>query len=204
MLQLCIGHVTGRSTTLTRCLILISVNHTSRRECAKSPTGIRHVQRFACNLGNDADFTGRRKMQSIKRSRARLAALALLASAALALSACSAGGGETSSATPANLDVVKIDLAGNVTSIDPTNNPYQGDNEIVALTSASLFQFKENSATETEPVLAASIAASSDLSTYTVTLKPNLTFSDGSPLTSTDVVASLTRLRDTAGPNQAD
>ena len=126
----------------------------------------------------------------------------ILAAASLALAACS-GGGTSASQAPADLDEVHVDLTTAVTSIDPAMGPYLSDSVIVGLTSGRLVQFVQGSATETVPVLAESVTASSDATSYTVVLKPDLTFSDGSPLTSEDVVASLTRLRDTPGPNQS-
>ncbi len=126
----------------------------------------------------------------------------ILATASLALTACS-GAGTGANQAPADLKEVHVDLTTAVTSIDPATGPYLSDSVIVGLTSGRLVQFVRGSATETEPVLAESVTASSDATTYTVVLKPDLKFSDGSPLTSEDVVASLTRLRDIPGPNQS-
>ena len=137
-----------------------------------------------------------------KPRTAYLSGAALLVAATLALSACS-GNGTGEGLSQANLDEVHIDLSTAVTSIDPAAGPYLSDSVIVGLTTGRLVRFVKGSATKTEPMLAESLTASDDAKNYTVVLKPDLTFSDGSPLTSTDVVASLTRLRDTPGPNQS-
>ncbi len=142
-------------------------------------------------------------MVNIRKSRGNVFwGASVLAAASLALTACT-GDGTTASQAAADLTEVHVDLTTSVTSIDPAMGPYLSDSVIVGLTSGRLVQFVRGSATKTEPVLAESVTASSDATVYTVVLKPGLTFSDGSSLTSEDVVASLTRLRDTPGPNQS-
>lgn len=133
-------------------------------------------------------------------NRKRAGALALLMSAALVVTSCAStdDGGDA----PAEaVDTVRIDLPTPATSIDPTGGTLLTNNQIVSLTSASLFTYERGSAAETVPYLAESVTASEDGLTHTIVLKPDLAFSDGSELDSEDVVASLERLRDTPGAN---
>ncbi|MBB2914063.1 ABC-type transport system substrate-binding protein [Streptosporangium becharense] len=131
------------------------------------------------------------------RLRGAAAALALLGTA----TACGGGGGGGAGENAAGSDTVRIDLTTNARSIDPISGPLLVDNQIISLTSATLFAFKKGSATETSPVLVEKMTAAGDRRTYTIKLKPGLKFSDGTPLTGKDVVASLERVRDTPGPN---
>lgn len=144
------------------------------------------------------------KTQPLKR-RFRLGAFAVLAATALVLTAC-AGGNESpdpgeSEAPVAVVDTVRIDIPQAPSFIDPLGGTLLVSNQIVSLTSASLFNFERGSASQTVPYLAESVTASEDGLVHTVVLRPDLAFSDGSVLDSEDVVASLTRLRDTPGPN---
>ena len=58
----------------------------------------------------------------------------------------------------------------------------------------SLLQFKGADVAHPQPAVAASYTASKDARTYTFTLRRNVRFSDGTPLTSADVVFSYNRL----------
>lgn len=145
-------------------------------------------------------------MRSTSRVRTGFGLAAMAVSAALLLSACSGGGQPSapgSAPSAEDLAVVKVDIPVPVMSLDPIATTLLQTNQVIGLTSASLFQFAKHSVTETEPVLAESIEASEDGLTHTVTLKDGLTFSDGSPLTATNVVNSILRLRDTPGQNQS-
>lgn len=133
----------------------------------------------------------------------RLAAVAT--SVALVVTACGSGndGGAEASAA-ASTDTVRIDLPTTATANDPIANGYLVDAQISTLVHGRLFDFARGSATETVPVLAEGITVSEDGLTQTVELKPDLSFSDGSALTSADVVASVQRLRDPQNPNSPE
>lgn len=142
------------------------------------------------------------KTQSLTR-RVRSGAVAALAAAALILTACS-GGTETTDGTDTGgeqVDTVRIDVGQPAAFIDPIGGTLLTANQIQSFMNATLFTFERGSASDTVPQLAESVTASDDGLVHTLVLRPDLAFSDGSVLDSEDVVASLTRLRDTPGRN---
>lgn len=126
---------------------------------------------------------------------------ALAALLVVSVSACGAGDGADDSGSTNEL---RIDQRANVVSIDPIQAAALVDVQVIGLVHGRLFEFAQDSATETEPSLAQGIESSEDGTQFVISLEPDLTFSDGSPLTSADVVSSLTRARDTPGVYQAD
>lgn len=131
--------------------------------------------------------------------RTTLAAASLLAAGLLALTACTSGGGDaTPTATgepdpdasvairlvlePGNLDI--RETAGSALDQILVDNIYQG---LVARTPEQ----------DIVPALATDWSVSPDGLTYTFTLREDVTFHDGQPLTPQDVVWSLTTRRDT-------
>jgi len=92
------------------------------------------------------------------------------------------------------VDDLRIGIADRVTELDPllTGSPALGS--IGHLTSGTLFRFV-GVGDDVEPALAESGRLSDDAMTYTVKLKPDLVFSDGSELTVEDVKASFDRGR---------
>ncbi|WP_167305434.1 ABC transporter substrate-binding protein [Mycolicibacterium neoaurum] len=81
----------------------------------------------------------------------------------------------------------------NVTTLDPLLAYQATDIRAVALLGARLFSYDQ--AGNVGPGLAQSSSVSTDGLSWTFTLRPDLKFSDGSPLTATDVAASLERAR---------
>ena len=107
----------------------------------------------------------------------------------LALSGCGGGGGAPRGST----DSVVLAESAKISTLDPILAYQDTDLRAVALLGARLFSF--DSAGKVGPGLAQSGTAAADQLSWTFTLRPNLKFSDGSPLTATDVVASLERDR---------
>jgi peptide/nickel transport system substrate-binding protein len=128
----------------------------------------------------------------------QLAALAVVT--AVALSACSGGSdGDSGSGGSAEPDavtdgVVNMDLAGPVTSYDPAKGSGFQDAQVAWALYDSLIT------TDTDGSQIAGLASewSSTANSATFTLKPDVTCSDGSPLTPEVVAGSLTRLLDPA------
>ncbi|WP_181780827.1 ABC transporter substrate-binding protein [Pseudonocardia pini] len=130
--------------------------------------------------------------------------LALTAATAVLLAACGGGGAEQAAA-PSTDATVDVRLVLEPTSLDLTtvsgaaleqlllDNVYQG---LLTRTQAG----------EIRPLLAESVQTSADGLTYTFSLRPNLRFADGSPLTSADVVWSYQRVLapDSKNPNKKD
>ncbi len=99
------------------------------------------------------------------------------------------GGG---SAAPASQQVMKYPIgATDFSSLDPALVQLVTDNQAVQTIFTGLVQLNDQG--QLIDQLAASHTVSSDGLTYTFTLKPNLKFSDGTPLTSADVAYSINR-----------
>lgn len=113
--------------------------------------------------------------------------IALLTTLVWGLSAC--GGGAPQTGT----DSVVLGEPAKITTLDP-NLAYQDtDVHAVGLIAGTLYAYDGDG--NIIPGLAESGSASADGLTWTFTLRPDSKFSDGSPLTATDVAASLERVR---------
>jgi peptide/nickel transport system substrate-binding protein len=89
-----------------------------------------------------------------------------------------------------------IGATSDALTLDPTLTTDEASGPIEDLLFNSLVQF--NAKVQIVPDLASSWTISSDGTTYTFHLRSGVTFHDGSPMTSSDVAASLNRLRATA------
>lgn len=134
-----------------------------------------------------------------------------LAAVALIVGACSGGDSSNSSSQPASSDAV-VDteppaVEGGVLRVGrpwPIDG-FKGDNCLSAgsitmnlLVYDTLLRIPENGA-GTSPGLAESVTYDEATTSYVITLREGLTFSDGSPLTSEDVVFTIDQWRN--GPN---
>lgn len=127
--------------------------------------------------------------------RTALAGAAILAAAALALTACSAGGSSAPTASGDPNATVNIRLA-----LEPTNLDIR-QTAGVALDQVLIDNVYQGLVSRTpDQKIVASLASawtvSSDALTYTFTLRDGVTFDDGQALTPDDVVWSLTQHRD--------
>ncbi|MFD5225094.1 ABC transporter substrate-binding protein [Microbacterium sp. NPDC058342] len=134
------------------------------------------------------------------RRSARLAALGTLAAGALVLSACG-GSPEPAETSPGKPDPDADLTVGLV--LEPSNLDIRRTSG-AALEQILVDNIYEGLVTRTqdstiEDRLAASHEISSDGLTYTFTLQDGVTFHDGTALTSADVVASYTTVKDDAG-----
>jgi peptide/nickel transport system substrate-binding protein len=125
------------------------------------------------------------------RGSARLLALCLVVLVAAAVVATAATASRSHAA--AN-DTLVVDKSFDLKTADPQRQ-YEPTGGIVdrALYD-SLLQFKGADVAHPQPAVAASYTVSKDARTYTFTLRHNVRFSDGTPLTSADVVFSYNRL----------
>lgn len=140
-------------------------------------------------------------MFTTRKRRGTLVALASgLAAAALALTGCAAPS-TTAQGTDGDLPS-KITIADHAIpqSLDPIVSSSYETTQLTFLWAGYLTNYDEGERSGT-PQLAESIEESADGMTWTITLQPDLKFSDGSDLTSEDVVASLDRIHST--PNIA-
>lgn len=130
--------------------------------------------------------------------------LAALTAAALALSlaACGQGaepGGESPSPTPSQVTVPEAEPAvfalgyAGASTLHPLETTDQSNLDVAALVYEGLYELDETF--EPQPLLAQSASASGDGLTWTITLRTDAAFSDGSPLTAEQVVSSLNKAR---------
>ncbi|HTK10781.1 MAG TPA: peptide ABC transporter substrate-binding protein [Ktedonobacteraceae bacterium] len=120
---------------------------------------------------------------------------------ALLVSACGGSSGTPASSTPsaakaapADQQVFRYRIVSDIGTFDPALDQDTDSAAAIQLVFTGLVS--QTNDLEVVPQLAASYSLSSDRLEYTFKLKPNLKFSDGSPLTSQDVVYSLNRTID--------
>jgi len=117
-----------------------------------------------------------------------------LALAGVTLVACS----NSSTSSTSNATLVVDDTFVLQTS-DPART-FDGDGaQIERACYDTLLTYKNGDLTKPVPDLASSYTASSDATTYTFKLRSNVKFSDGTPVTSTDVLFSFNRLANIKG-----
>ena len=118
------------------------------------------------------------------------------------LAACSASDGSppgsSSTGTPKKGGTLQYARTTGPTSLDPHGTILAGD----VYTLNQIFEPLYVTAVDgsLRPHLATGHTVSADGRTYTFTIRPNVTFSDGSPLTAADVVYSLKRAQSGKGP----
>ncbi|MFN8629060.1 MAG: peptide ABC transporter substrate-binding protein [Chloroflexota bacterium] len=131
--------------------------------------------------------------------RVVIALVAIVAAAALVVHLFPAplgpGPDRTSAASAGTVTV----LAGEPASIDPAHHGDLGSAQFVSQLFETLTAVDPN--LDIRPALAASWQVSGNGTKVTFTLRPNLQFSDGSPLTANDVVHSWRRLFSPADPS---
>lgn len=140
----------------------------------------------------------------MKRSAALLSTLT--AAGALVLSACGSGtpaasGASGGSASPAAKAAaiekaphsVTVAFADKMSSLDPDLAVNVQEINAEGLIGEGLYEFRYGTASTPEPGLAASATVSPNQLTWTFKLRPRLRFSDGTPLTASDVATTLNR-----------
>ena len=125
------------------------------------------------------------------------AAVAALAASAIALSACSGGGAAPQSS--AGSSQIVIDKSFDLVSADPARMFETTGTMVLHAVYDSLVTFDPAAADKPKPSLATKWSANDDATAYTFTLRDGVTFSDGTPLTSADVVFSLNRVKNIKG-----
>ncbi|MEP6979356.1 MAG: ABC transporter substrate-binding protein, partial [Nakamurella sp.] len=136
-----------------------------------------------------------------RRTRQGRLLVGLLATT-MALAAC--GGSDSSSDTSSSSSnsaskTLVVDAVFSLKSADPAHN-YEPTGQIVARALYStLVTFAGDDLTKVVPDLASSWTTSDDGKTYTFTMNPAAKFTDGTPVTSADVVFSLNRVANVKG-----
>lgn len=126
--------------------------------------------------------------------------LAVLAATALAISACGSDSQDSGGGSSATLT---MDTSFVVKTLDPDQVYEPTGNVVVHALYQTLVTFAGSDISKPVPELAKSYDASSDGKTFTFTLNSDAKFSDGSPVTSADVVFSLNRLKNLKGSASA-
>jgi peptide/nickel transport system substrate-binding protein len=114
-------------------------------------------------------------------------------------SSSAAGGSSTSSGAPTKGGTLKLAMQTPATAINPLIVDDAGGLNMLAQTGEFLV-FDNNQKLSLEPMLATKWAPSKGGSVWTFTLRPNVKFHDGSPMTADDVVYSIQEL---ANPKNA-
>ncbi|MBU5421213.1 hypothetical protein KQI48_00900 [Cellulomonas hominis] len=145
-------------------------------------------------------------MQSSSSSRGRRVAAALAVIPLLALAACSGDDGGSDDPTSAAGGVAgPTTLALGVTRSPSTLDPVQLATGTDTLIWGSIYDtlFVIGPDGELEPHMAESYEYNEDGTELTLTLRDDLTFSDGEPATAADYAATVEHIRDTPGAGQA-
>jgi len=98
------------------------------------------------------------------------------------------------------LDLVRVGLSGAIGNLDPALSQAAPTYQPAVLIGGQLFRFDGDR--QPQPDLVESWEVSEDGLTYTMTLHEGLMFSDGSPLTTEDVVFAWERIREAASTNK--
>lgn len=128
-----------------------------------------------------------------RRNRLFTVSASFALSVVLAASGCGGGNGGGGGGTDESADAMVLGEPMAVTTLDPLLAYQATDIRAVALLGGRLFSYDQ--AGNVGPGLAQSSSVSPDELSWTFELRPDLKFSDGSPLTATDVAASLERAR---------
>lgn len=88
-----------------------------------------------------------------------------------------------------------IGISENLDSLDPNRGYTQETGMVLKATYDTLVTFPKDSAAQIEPMIATKWDISADGLTYTFTLRNDIKFASGNPLTADDVVFSLTRIK---------
>src|SRR5579883_354935 len=136
-------------------------------------------------------------MMRLLRGHLRLGLLSALAVVSVLLGTLPA---QAHRAPATNGGTLTIGVTNDALTLDPTLTTDEASGPVENLLFNSLVKF--NAKVQIVPDLASHWTISGDGKTYTFYLRPNVTFHDGSTMTSSDVAASLARLRDpkTASP----
>jgi peptide/nickel transport system substrate-binding protein len=124
---------------------------------------------------------------SARGTKRTLGLIAIVAAGALVLSGCSAGGGENTSGQ----SIVNVVTPAQPSTLDPHISTDSIMTEITGSIYETLITVDEN--LEIQPMLASSFESNADGTEYTFTLRDDVVFHDGSPMTATDVVDSMNR-----------
>lgn len=139
---------------------------------------------------------------STRRSRF-LAAAAGIAVAAITLTGCAGGGSAQGGNSNGGGDTLTVSTSFVLKTLDP-GNVYEATGAMaVHAMYDTLVTFEGSDVSDVKPWLAESFETSDDAKTFTFKLRDDAKFSDGSKLSSEDVVFSLNRLKNLKGsPSQ--
>lgn len=134
--------------------------------------------------------------------RRRLRVMALAVALLVAIAGCGSGEGDQaasgqSDGKPVTGGRLVAALAGDPTTLDVMQN--SGALTIYATFGLYEGLFATDKEYKPQPMLAKSVDVSDDNLTYTIKLRDGVTFHDGAPMTSADVLASLTRWQQLSG-----
>lgn len=129
------------------------------------------------------------------RVAGRFAALVLAVAAAVAANGCGGGNatGGTTSGAPGDGGVLRFALETAPSTLDPSQMVEKASLIVTQQVAEGLFEVEKNG--QTVPDLASDVKTAPDGRTMTIDLRRGVTFSNGKPMTSKDVVFSLEQAR---------
>jgi peptide/nickel transport system substrate-binding protein len=146
----------------------------------------------------DANTQGRSRRQGRRSKWLLAAASAWCVVGALMLSAC--GGDDAADDEGAEAEETLIwAKSWDIESIDPAHAHEVTGEIVISALYDQLLTFSGADSPSPEPLVAESYEVSDDQRTFTFQLRDDVTFSDGTPLTSEDVVFSFMRLKNVEG-----
>ncbi|HET8913236.1 MAG TPA: ABC transporter substrate-binding protein, partial [Ktedonobacteraceae bacterium] len=117
---------------------------------------------------------------------------ALICLSAMLLAACGGSSTVSTQKAPASQQIFRWpEFVSDIASFDPALSTDNPSIQAINMSFTGLVQLDNN--LKVKPQLAQSYSQSADGLSYTFTLKPNLKFADGTPLTSKDVAYSIDR-----------
>jgi peptide/nickel transport system substrate-binding protein len=139
-------------------------------------------------------------MRCTGKTAAILLVVLLLLGTTAVLAGCGGGGSSTGTGTGSDSgtaeaavpQTLKVLEPGEFLTLDPNKMVVSGDWAVSGLYAATLTEYSAGE--QGKPLLAKTIDHNGDYTEWTVTLKPGIKFSDGTPITAADVKASVERV----------
>jgi peptide/nickel transport system substrate-binding protein len=128
------------------------------------------------------------------KKRSLLGLAAGVGAVALVLTGC--GAGTTTSSSSSGSTTLHMALSGDMSTLDPSTVYQFEGNQVLTAVYEGLLQYKDDSSSEIQPLLASKYDVSADGLTYTFTLRTDVTFADGTVMDSAAVQKSFERVSD--------
>ena len=133
--------------------------------------------------------SGITEQEQYMRSRACLRWMAVLVAVGLPLAACSSSSQSKSTSSTSSRSILYVTASEEMSDLNPFTATEQGKTEVLSAIATPILYI--NSSNQAASQVLQSWTTSNNDRTVTLTLKPNLKWSDGQPMTSADMLMSL-------------